>query len=269
MSRPTKDLPEFTKPPVIEVVLGVQFSELGLRSVHFGQFWQTIRDRYSKTEDRPPLDDVFDRTPPSPATQIVAFEMPPLRRVFFIDETSNFLLQLQPSRFLANWRKVNEEGEYPRFPAVESRFLDGWTRLNNFLEKEGLDHPTTNQYELTYINHIVDEGSALPGSIHNFVPLISWRQAQSTKFLPTPRFINTQMQFPLPDGAGTLHVSLNHATRRRDGKGIYVLEVVARGPAKADASDMRSWFALAHEGIVRGFTDLTSPSAHEQWGRKA
>jgi uncharacterized protein (TIGR04255 family) len=262
------ELPEYTKPPVIEVVLGVQFKDLGLLSVDIGQFWQTIKERYPNVEDHPPIDDIFDRTPESAKPEVIAFEMPPLRRAFFIDESGNFILQFQSSRLLTNWRRLKNGVDYPRFEVVESRFIEGWERLNEFLSKEGRPRPIANQYELTYINHIVDEGTTTsPTMIQDFVPIVGWGQAQSVGFLPSPRFINVRMQFPLPDNAGTLHASLNHGTRRIDGKGVYVLELLARGAAKPDASDMRSWFEVAHEWIVRGFTDLTSDSAQKRWGR--
>lgn len=36
---------------------------------------------------------------------------------------------------------------------------------------------------------------------------------------------------------------------------------------KPDGTDMEECFEMAHEWIVRGFTDLTSIQAHKQWGR--
>jgi len=124
-----------------------------------------------------------------------------------------------------------------------------------------------NQYELTYINHIPEgKGEHFPAEIERYVPLLSWKAAQSSKFLPPPGSAGLNLGFSLPDKKGRLHVTLNHA-QRQDGGGLVVLELTARGPGAPDWSNMESWLSLAHEWIVRGFTDLTSPAAHEQWRR--
>lgn len=263
-------LPEYRKPPVIEVVCGIQFAELtAFASVHFGEFWQRIKEMYPKTEDKPPLGDALEVGPESGVkAELMAFDMPPHRRVFYVDSSTNFLLQVQPSRFLANWRKVRDTDEYPRFATAYERFLKGWTLFLEFLKDMGLPRPEANQYELTYINHILALDESFPAGIQQFLPMFSWRGGQSIKFLPTPRSVAFGFQFPLPEPRGTLHVTVNHGFRKSDRQGLLVLDLTARGNARKDWSDMNEWFSVAHEWIVRGFTDLTSPAAHQGWERQ-
>lgn len=46
-----RPLPEYRLPPVIEVVCGVQFAPIpGFLSVHFGEFWQRVKEAYPKAE---------------------------------------------------------------------------------------------------------------------------------------------------------------------------------------------------------------------------
>jgi uncharacterized protein (TIGR04255 family) len=262
-------LPHYKKPPVIEVVCGVQFDELkSFSSVHFGLFGQRIQKDYPKTEERPPLAQVFEGGPSPDMRGEIFLDLPPLRRVFYIDQTDNFLLQVQPSRFLVNWRKQRESDEYPRFAVAHDRFLSGWNTFLAFLKDLTLGIPQANQYELTYINHIFEGEEAFPIGIQHYLPLFSWKSGQSIKFLPTPRSVNFLSQFTLPDSKGTLHVTVTHGRRAPGGKGVLVLDLTARGPARKDWSDMEDWFSMAHEWIVRGFTDLTSPVAHQAWERQ-
>jgi uncharacterized protein (TIGR04255 family) len=258
-------------PPVIEVVCGVQFEPLrNLLSIHFGDFWHRVKHDYPKTEDRPPIDD-FQETDQGTKmrAELVAIEMPPHRRVFYIDSSDNFLLQLQPSRFHSNWRKERPEDEYPRFEVAFDRFLKGWNAFLDFAKDSGFGAPRTNQYELTYINHISEgEGEQFPRDIGHYIPLFAWASAQSSAFLPPPESAGTHIRFTLPESKGRLHVTIGHGIRKTDQQRIIVLELTARGSAKPDWADMDEWFALGHEWIVRGFTDLTSQAAHLKWGRE-
>jgi uncharacterized protein (TIGR04255 family) len=193
--------------------------------------------------------------------------MPPPRRVFYVDPTGNFLLQVQPTRFLSNWRKERPADAYPRYVTAFQRFSSGWTGFVDFATEASFGVPRTNQYELTYINHIEELGERFPAGIGQYLPLLTWGGAQSTGFLPAPRNALLRLQFALPDGSGRLHVTVNHGLRQPDGKGILVVDLTARGPAKPDWSDMATWFDVAHEWIVHGFTDLTSRTAHQRWER--
>ncbi len=263
------NLPHFESPPVAEVVCGIQFDPLpDFRSTHFGAFLQTVRDDYPNTEDRAPLDEIRETEQgPTPKAEIGFLEMPPLRRIFYVDRSENFLLQLQPSRFLANWRKLKEDDKYPRYATTFPRFTSGWALFRQFADEAKLGPINANQYELSYINHIEEHDEAFPSGIEQFLPLFAWKSAQSEHFLPRPSHGMLRLAFNLPEGRGRLHISLGHGVRPRDNKKIAVADFTARGPAKADWSDLGSWFSLAHEWIVRGFTDLTSTKAHQIWRR--
>jgi hypothetical protein len=56
-------LPKYSKPPVIETVLGVQFEPLAkFRTAHAGCFWKSYLDNdWTKIEQVPRLDDHFER----------------------------------------------------------------------------------------------------------------------------------------------------------------------------------------------------------------
>jgi len=264
------NLPSYRQPPLNEVVCGVQYEPLtSFTSVHFGKFWSRVRDMYPKAEDREPLVEVFEGGRGMEAQNTVVFQMPPLRRVFYVDDSGNYLLQLQPSRFLSNWRKLKDDDAYPRFDVAYERFVRGWQEFVGFAKDEQVGPAQVNQYELTYINHIFETNAPFPEAIQDYLGLFSWKNALTLNFLPAPRFANVRLQFALPNGRGTLHVTLNHGKRLADQKGVMVLDLTARGPSRrTDGADMEEWFNAAHETIVKGFTDLTTAEAQTKWERE-
>jgi hypothetical protein len=56
------DLPDYEHPPLVEVVLSVQFAELqGYRTVHAGLLWEgKFRQAYHRVVEQPPLDPTFE-----------------------------------------------------------------------------------------------------------------------------------------------------------------------------------------------------------------
>jgi len=192
--------------------------------------------------------------------------LPPLRRVFFLDQTRNFLIQVQPSRFLSNWRRIQDNDVYPRFDRIFDAFKANWRRFLAFLQASRVEAPAVNQYELTYIDHVLEGDVTLPAGIEESIPVFAWSKARSTNFLPAPGAVGLNMQFALPSAKGVLHVTINHGQRSTDRKNVLVMNLTARGPGRPDAGDLDEWFAVAHEWTVKGFRDLTSLTAHAKWG---
>jgi len=256
-------LPKYKNPPVIEVVIGVTFAPLEkLSSVHYGSFWESIKDEYPDSEDNPPL---IDETAMAQIVQVLP--APPLRRVFLIHTDGTYLMQLQPDRFIHNWRKKKDSDQYPNFEAAKDKFDRGWNLFCGFLNSRELGAPLLKRYEVTYINHIVGKSGSFPVEAEHYLPVFCWQDARLEKFLPDPQVLGLDLRFAMPLDKGTLRVSVKHGKRKTDDADVVVMELTAQGVAKQDGSDMESWLELAHEWIVRGFTDLTSKWAHEGWGR--
>jgi uncharacterized protein (TIGR04255 family) len=265
-----RQLPQYKRPPLVEMICGIQFDSLvKFSSVHFGEFLEVVKAEYPEFEDQTPLADVFEGTPPLPRSfspQIL--EKLPLPRVFYKDQTGNFLLQVQPSRFLSNWRKQKDSDEYPRFGAALERFARGWNVFLEFLDRSGIGTPSVNQYELSYINHIISgQNSSFPVALAEFLPMFSW-MAEGQKFSSVLEGVGSRVKFALPDSKGALHISINHGKRATDGAGIAVIDLTVRGPANPDWSDMSDWFAVAHQNAVLMFAEIMSSKAQDSWGRE-
>jgi uncharacterized protein (TIGR04255 family) len=105
MARPA-DLPDFERPPLVEVVLSVQFSDLrGYRSVHPGLLWdRKFRDSFPEFAEHAPLSPVFETFGPTP-TEGPGFTLeqlpgPPVPRLWFMNKDRSHLIQVQANRFL-------------------------------------------------------------------------------------------------------------------------------------------------------------------------
>jgi uncharacterized protein (TIGR04255 family) len=260
-------LPEFGRPPLIEVVCGLQFEAIALKTVHLGDFWQAMREIYPSFEDHPPLADIVTEGDALHLEHEQYLEMPPLRRVFFVDKTKNFLLQLSASRFIANWRRMNETDEYPRFDAAYAKFTDGWRRFQEYVLRNDIGQLRPSHYELTYINHIPEASGHLHAQADELFTFFRWPTLQPDLFDSPLRGTNLRFNVRFKDARGNLTVVLTHG-ERSDGRRIFILELTARGAAAADGSDREQWFSFAHEAIVQTFVSITTAKAHERWGRK-
>jgi uncharacterized protein (TIGR04255 family) len=257
----TKPLPDYTHPPINEVACGIQFSSLSkFQSPHYGIFWESIKSEYPLFEEHPILMPM-GLVQPEPAI----LDLPPLRRVFYIETARNYLIQLQPTRFHVNWRKVNDTDDYPRFTNISKKFYENWDIFKRFVIANKIDTPQATQYELVYINHILEKSNTFPLAFEKYFPIFAFQRSKSEDFLPNPKAGTLNLLYELPEGNGSLVFALKHGTHNQ--KEIAVLEITARGPARPDASNMEEWFLLAHDWIVCGFTDISSPDAHKLWGR--
>jgi len=256
----TKPLPKFERPPVVEVAISVFFRNLdGFRSAHFGSFWELNKD-YPITEDVAPVID-------SDGAGFELSQLPPLRRAFFITRSNDYLIQVQPDFFAHNWRKTKADDAYPSFERAKALFVEKWNLFTRFVSERKLGDLQLTRYEVTYVNHLVEEqAGAFPIAIEKYSPLLKLRQPTAGQFLPSPKSLLAELQFDIAKEK-VLRVSLKQGVRATDQKEVMQLDLSARSTAQSDGSDMMEWLEIAHEWIVRGFTDLTSSEAHRLWSR--
>ncbi|HXE56023.1 MAG TPA: TIGR04255 family protein [Tepidisphaeraceae bacterium] len=273
MEQEDRPLPEYDAPPVDEVVLGVEFPAIdGWRVPHAGLFWHDVRADYPKCEVRPPLPSQVEQFPGSVATAsaptICLITDPNAIRCWFLDEAENNLIQIQPDRFLRNWRQVRGDEQYPRYARLRPSFERDWTRFEEFLEGEGLPAARPIQCEVTYINNI-ERGNGWDSfsDLANVTSL--WAGGGDQRFLQGPESANMELSYTMEEGTARLRVALNHAIRIRDNKEVIQLQLIARGkPASSSTSDVLAWMDRGRAWIVQAFTDLTTPAMHKIWRRK-
>src|SRR5688572_8563699 len=99
-------LPEFSQPPINEVVLGVQFVTPGKYSQIFaGRVWSLFEKKYPHVEEQRPLEQQFETFGlPAAQNKIKFITGPTHDRFWFIDESKCELVQFQADRLHHNWR---------------------------------------------------------------------------------------------------------------------------------------------------------------------
>lgn len=260
--------PDFADPPVVETVLGVDFSPLpNWRVAHFGLFWERIKEAFPQVEPDqlalPSQLEEFERHA-RPAPPRLEFLEQPSVRCWFLDPVRSVLLQIQNGRFLENWRKETEATRYPNYETTRAGFGEDFERFIGFVAQNGLGEVSTRQCEISYVNHLKrgkewdswdDLGKALPqlGNI-------------SGRSLPSPEAFLWDVRYELPERRGRLYVQAQPAIRERDRAEVIVLVLTARGaPVSSQLEDVLRWFDAAHDWIHKGFRESVSPSMYKVW----
>ena len=258
------DLPSFSNPPVVEVVMGVQFQPLdGFRVPHVGRFWDTVRSDYSECNENPPIVPQIE-DPGSPgalrASTIQLSQVPPIPRVFFESADGKWLIQLQRDRFLHNWRSNPQKVDYPRYPTVQKAFFSQWSKFRQFVTEEELGDITITQLEITYLNHITpwNRDSDLGGVFPDF----RWREGG--RLLDKPEVCSISCVFGSPDNSSRLRATIKPGIHPEKGD-LLLFELTVRGLPADD--DLERWFGDGRRRIVTAFADLTSDEWHKKWGR--
>ena len=133
-------LPSCDQPPVIEVACSVMFNCFEeLLSPHIGLLWQRFQPEYPFCDDVVPIPQrvfIFDDRNVEPQLELT--NIVPLPRVWFISEDETRIIQIQPDRFIHNWRKVSVESEYPRYDNLISNFQAHLASFDDFLTEAEL-----------------------------------------------------------------------------------------------------------------------------------
>jgi len=174
----TRGSPKYGSPPVVETVIGVQFPELrGFKSIHFGLYWERIRDRYPQIQDQPRLPAIL-----APSTRLHLLPGGKPERAWFISGDDRELIQLQPNRFHLNWR-AREGAPYPSFEANSRKFFEEFGQLQQFCVDEKIDQPTPEVWEVTYFNHLIpNQNETVMELFGKAFAGLRWRNADD--FLP-------------------------------------------------------------------------------------
>lgn len=254
--------PIFTRPPVVETVLGVHFLPIEhFEAPYFGLYWEKIRKRYPSIEIKPPVTE-------GPPIQI-RMEMVPLLRCWYIDSSRSRLLQVQRDRFYYNWRKTADEVQYPHYNEdLRQHFVDEWIGFTDFIEAEKLGDCSPQICEITYINHIPrGQGWREFSDLPNIFAFLS--QGIESRVLSKPTGLSFSGVYALPDGLGQLQVQFQPALRQEDNVEVLQLVLVARGqPSASKTEGLLAWFDSAQPYMVEAFAEFTSGPMHEVWERR-
>jgi uncharacterized protein (TIGR04255 family) len=268
------DLPDFDNPPLVETVLSAQFNGLAaMRSVHFGLFWQRLRDEFPNTEEHAPLLPFIEQPSDGPAQAIqLRFdpqETLPLPRLWLLNKSGSEIMQIQNDRFIKNWRKGPESAEYPHYtPVLKPAFERHFSEFMAFAEEQRLGPIKVTQCEVTYVSHIVaGEGWDRPDEIEKIFTF--WKQPSTDGAYPgKAEDFGCRIRFPIfgPENEwiGRLHVEMQPALHIAANKPMYALNLTARGMYGTGIE----FFDIGRRRIVKSFERLTTEHMHAYWRKK-
>lgn len=280
-SMPSTPLPDFAKPPVTEVVLGMQFSSLPkLRSLMISRMWdQLYKDRFPEIEEHAPVPRAVEKfgviKAPTPTLRLVGFDTPPVPRFWFINGTGNDgteLVQIQQDRFLRNWRKMGDADTYPRYERIREWFQRDCAAFLRFVEANQLGEVVPDQCEVTYVNHVK------PGSIwkeHGEVGkvVMPWSGQHSDDFLLLEEDVTLTARYIIPgeqgEPIGRLSVTVQPAYVSDMEEPVLQMTLIARGrPMGEGMGGVLRFLDLGRDWVVRGFASLTTRLMHQIWERR-
>ena len=266
-------LPRFRKPPVAEVVLGVQFPSI-LSPAHLGLYYEKVKLRFPKIQVHPPVFSVIETfgtsAIPGPQFTFTAGTTAGTQaRMWFLSEDDNFLIQLQSDRLIVNWRTGPQGTPYPHFDAVKAVFANALDELEALLKDEKLSL-AVNQCEVVYINPILTATTGVPISEPQRIFRVCSAERGSEWEEPLEH-ISCNARYLLKDEAGTpygrLTVTLASGATA-DQSPAFQLELTARGlPQGAGREGIVAFHNHGHRAIVRCFAAITTPEMHKLWER--
>jgi len=277
--------PRFQHPPVVEVVLGVQFKPLpGLGMPQLGLLWAQFRDRFPKVEHQPPLQHEIERRGvlvQAPITfQVLEPNAVLVPRLWMISEPGTELLQVQQDRFIRNWRRYHDGTvKYPEYvESLRPRFIADLREFLAFVESEHLGDVEFDQCDLTYVNHIEPSGVwTTPADWGLVFPRLAPVQGSNPN-RPLDS-IGLRARHELLDDSGKfvgrLHIQLDSAltgptAAKPEPQPVFVLQLIARGSPLGSGTDgVLRFLDLGHDAIVTTFESITSGAMHRAWGRTA
>lgn len=244
----------FKNPPLNEVVIGVQFVGLNWQIQHYGSFYDLVKNDFQLTHAVPPLAQPFEQ---AGFKLMSGAELP---RAWYEEKDGPFLLQIQPDRFLLNWRKKDSSNyEYPHFQEFFERFKKEFQRFKEFCTRSSIGNPRIETYELTYINHIVSGSQGISvlelSSLFNHLSFLS--EFKTSKIFGMD-LVYTAENYQIKH-------TVKKGIRNTDRKEIFILDFSIADVLK-DPLKLEDTLSNANKALVSQFAKLASNEAKLKWG---
>jgi uncharacterized protein (TIGR04255 family) len=273
-NQPTETFPQnpvnFKKPPVVSVVLGVEFAGPVMPEVSvLADFWAPIREQFPNAEKRPPLVPMaqdFDATP----TRTIEFrlEQGP-DRYWFRSQDESYTVQVQENRMAFNWNRTASNPDYPRYRAIREDFHKLYRTFTEIADDQLLAANPPIWCAITYTNEITHPESTDPlsgplGDVLRFV------NRPDSNVLPPVEDTAIRQRRLIRDDAdepkGRLYIEAVPTLTHEQVPGYRLTLRVVSKPASGDAEGVFACHDQGRDLIVKSFRDITTEKMHELWG---
>ncbi|HEY5336937.1 MAG TPA: TIGR04255 family protein [Rhizomicrobium sp.] len=259
-------LPDYKRPPLNEVVLGVQFEQPHrYQQIRAGEVWALYRTEYPNVEEQPPLPPAFETFGGRPSTMFQFGIMTGAghNRFWFLSPTKDELLQFQADRLLHNWRKVEDgSNPYPRFESMIEKFQTELGSLEAYFGSLAPQKLNINQCEVSYINHIVLDGSSDPSNWLKFL-------IYSDAYRPDEIAMSLRKALLNDEGKpwGRLSIDVGSGATPKGEPMMQVTLTVRGAPQGAGIVDAIKFLNDGREIIVKTFAEIMTDAAQQKWER--
>ena len=198
----------------------------------------------------------------------------PLPRIWFLTEDKKELLQVQNDRFVRNWRRLDDEDEYPRYEDhIRPSFLADLKDFSSFIADKGIGVLKPNQCEVTYTNTIQRydcwETHADIDGVLSF-----WRSRYKENSALEIEDARIEIKHVVRDEhgefLGRLYLILEPLFKMPEDEPIFGLKLICRGrPLSPSIDGVMDFLDLGRAHIVRTFAEATSDCLHgpDAWNR--
>ncbi len=265
MMRPAH-LPDYKFPPLNEVVLGVQFSQIeGYHQILAGEVWNLYRGHYPKVEEQPALAPVFETFGgrAGPLLQFGFMAGANHDRFWFVAPDKAELIQFQADRLLHNWRKTDEgDNPYPHFEQMIEKFTAELKTLQDYFLSLSKQRLQINQCEVSYINQI---------NLSDSRDLSEWLRFLTFPDICKPDDISFTTRRALNDKDGKpwgrLFIEGGSGINRFGGPTLQVTLTVRGAPFTGDIDSAVQFIGKGREVIVTTFAEIMTDDAQKKWER--
>jgi uncharacterized protein (TIGR04255 family) len=271
VTRPA-DLPDFSNPPLAEVVLGIHFDvPEGFYQIYASEIRKLYEDRFPVLQEHQPLTPNFETFghqiqigfPPIFMSGMGPIFRNPSVRSWFMSSDGNEIIQFQSDMLIRNWRRhhTTEEVPYPRFEQICDSFRQSMEDLQRFYQFKLSKDIAIRQCEISYVNHIKGNKSE------------ALKPSEWLKFADLPADVNDfscSFRRVILVGGHPKGRLICEATSAFDvtGEQMINLTLTARGaPETQSISATLDFLQHGRDMIVRAFAEGTTDSAHKIWGR--
>lgn len=257
----------FKRPPLNEVVLGVQFAvPSGFHQIRAWEVWELFKTRFRVVQELPALEPGFETFGPPQGIRfgfsLVAGQ--PQTRYWFLTDSGDELIQFQADRLLHNWRKVGDQrNEYPRFERMIEDYASELRTTDTYFRKSDPKGLQINQCEISYINHIYldQDGLKTPQDWITFLTINE----------PTPEDYAASFRRILraPDGRPVGRLTCEASSGyNNQGRPLIILQLTVRGaPGGSSVDAALDFLKNGRDKINFLFDEVTTESAQIRWER--
>lgn len=269
--------PTFENPPLVEFVLGIQFSPLTeLTSAHFGLFWSKLKeqsDEWVVARDAPLISDQFElftaplwKTHSRSAIRLDMGGQP--GRCLIENKSRDRMIQLQATRFHLNWRK--SAGQTPCYKNLISEFLSMLDAFCTFCKDSEIGEVIPNQWEITFVNSFpVDDYWSSPEDWDRVLPGLFGNRFESKPLHLRMEKRHVEWSFEIEPAIGRLHVKAQSGKWAWDPKDTLLLDLTCRGPiVDGSLESVRGGLDVGYGIAADTFLSITPNELQKRWSPK-